>query len=192
MAWLQNIIKWSKETFLPLGWFGLFIVAFAESSFFPVPPDILLIPLCLVTPELGLVYALISTIGSVLGACFGYWIGLKGGRPILRKIARRKSEKVEKYFQRYGAWAVGIAGFTPIPYKIFTIASGVFKIDFRKMIFASIISRGGRFFLEAVFIMLFGEEIIWFIENYFGLFSFLLVAGVIVVWYAWKRIRKGF
>ena len=190
MAWLQNIIEWSKETFLPFGWIGLFIVAFAESSFFPVPPDVLLIPLCLVSPELALLYAFISTIGSVLGACFGYWIGLKGGRPILKKIARRKTERVEKYFQKYGVWAVGIAGFTPIPYKIFTIASGVFKIDFKKMIIASIISRGGRFFLEAVFIMLLGEEIIWFIENYFGLFSFLLVAGLIIVWYVWKKIKN--
>lgn len=190
MAWLQNIIEWSKETFLPLGWVGLFVVAFTESSFFPVPPDILLIPLCLVAPKFALLYALISTIGSVLGACFGYWIGLKGGRPILKKIAKRKTEKVEKYFQKYGVWVVGIAGFTPIPYKIFTIASGVFKIDFKKMIIASIISRGGRFFLEAVFIMLFGEQIIWFIENYFGLFSFLVVAGLIAVWYVWKRVRK--
>ncbi len=192
MAWLQNITEWSKETFLPLGWLGLFLLAFAESSFFPVPPDILLIPLCLAVPKFALFYALISTVGSVLGACFGYWIGLKGGRPILKKLTSNKVERIEYYFQKYGAWAVGIAGFTPIPYKIFTIASGVFKVDFKKMVVASIISRGGRFFLEAIFIMLFGEQIIWFIENYFGLFSFLLVAGLIIVWYVWKRIRKGF
>ncbi|MCD6381716.1 MAG: DedA family protein [Candidatus Aenigmarchaeota archaeon] len=190
MAWLQNITEWSKETFLPLGWLGLFLLAFAESSFFPVPPDILLIPLCLAVPKFALLYALISTVGSVLGACFGYWIGLKGGRPILKKFTSNKVERIEYYFQKYGAWAVGIAGFTPIPYKIFTIASGVFKIDFRKMIFASIISRGGRFFLEAVFIMLFGEQIIWFIENYFGLFSLLVVLGLIVVWYLWKKVKK--
>lgn len=140
MSFVADLISWSQTTFLPYGELGLFAVAFMESSFFPVPPDLLLIPLVLLSPERGLWYAFITTLGSVLGALLGYYIGIKGGRPILIKIAGvKKTESVEKYFKKYGDWAIGIAAFTPIPYKVFTIAAGVFRHALRNLIVISII-----------------------------------------------------
>ena len=187
---IGELILWSKETFLPYGPLGLFIVAFIESSFFPIPHDLLLIPLCLVTPHLSLFYAAVAIIGSVLGAFLGYYIGLKGGRPVLNRVAGRTTKRVEKYFHRYGTWAIAVAGFTPIPYKIFTIAAGVFRHDIKKLFLASMIGRSGRFFLEAMVIMLWGEEIIFFIENYFALFTILVVAGIIAAYLIYKKLMK--
>ncbi len=188
MSTISGLLVWSQENLVPLGPIGLFVIAFMESSFFPIFPDIILIPLVLLEPQMGLIYAAITTIGSVLGAVFGYFIGVKGGRPILIKLAGKKNvEKVENYFERYGAWAVGIAGFTPIPYKIFTIASGVFRFNIAKMLFASIISRGARFFIIAVTLMLWGNEILLFIENYFGLASIIAVAAVIFIYFVYKK-----
>ena len=100
-------------------------------------------------------------------------------------------KKVEKYFSRYGTWAIAIAGFTPIPYKIFTIAAGVFKHDIKKVFLASLIGRSGRFFLGAIVVMLWGEEIIFFIENYFGLVTILIVAGVIAAYLIYKRLMNS-
>ena len=175
---IAELIAWSKETFLPYGPLGLFVVAFLESSFFPIPPDLLLIPLCLATPNLSLFYATVAMTGSVLGAFLGYY------------IAGRTTKKVEKYFSRYGTWAIAIAGFTPIPYKIFTIAAGVFRHDLKKVFFASLVGRFGRFFLVATIIMLWGKEIILFIENYFGLFTILAVAGIIAAYLIYKKLMK--
>ena len=98
-----------------MGILGLFILAFIESSFFPIPPDVFLIPLTLITPELWWLYALVCTVGSTLGALFGYFIGKKGGRPLLRKIiSKQKADKVDYYYEKYGDWALGISGFSPI------------------------------------------------------------------------------
>jgi len=193
MSFVADLIAWSQATFLPYGELGLFAVAFMESSFFPVPPDLLLIPLVLLNPEKGLWYAFITTLGSVLGALLGYYIGIKGGRPILIKIAGvKKTESVEKYFKKYGDWAIGIAAFTPIPYKVFTIAAGVFRHAIKNLIIISIIGRGARFFLEAGLLMFLGPEILTFIENYFELFTILVVIGVVAFYYAYKKIGEYF
>lgn len=193
MPFISDLILWSQETFLPYGEFGLFAIAFMESSFFPVPPDLLLIPLVLINPQLGLWYALVCTVGSVLGALLGYHIGVKGGRPILVKIAgAKKTEKTEKYFKKYGDWAIGIAAFTPIPYKVFTIAAGVFRHSLKNLLLVSIIGRGARFFLVAGLIMLAGPEIIALMESYFELFTFLAVIAAILLYYAMKKLGEYF
>ncbi|OGW75200.1 MAG: hypothetical protein A2Z72_03910 [Omnitrophica bacterium RBG_13_46_9] len=177
--------KWTVEKFLPYGPTGLFVLSFCESSFFPVPPDILLIALALIEPANGLRLAGITTIGSVLGAMLGYLIGLKGGRPLLRKvISEEKIAKIHEYFSKYDAWAVGIAGFTPIPYKVFTIAGGVFYIDFFRFILISVISRGARFFLVGGTIYLFGPMVKIYIVKYFNLFSMLFVLLLVLGFYA--------
>src|SRR3989338_4669918 len=135
MSIIADMIEWSRSTFLPFGEAGLFAVAFMESSFFPIPPDLLLIPLVLLNPQLGLWYALVCTIGSVLGAVLGYYIGIKGGRPILIRLAgKEKTDKTARYFRKYGDWAIGIAAFTPIPYKVFTIAAGVFRHSMKNLV----------------------------------------------------------
>lgn len=175
-----------------MGPWGLFLLSFAESSFFPVPPDILLIALALITPKASFYLALITTIGSVLGALFGYFIGLLGGRPLLERfVSKEKISLVHDYFNRYEAWAIGIAGFTPIPYKIFTISAGVFYINFTRFVLASIISRGGRFFLVGSAIYLFGPTIRYYIERYFNLFTIAFVLLLLLGFGALKIMAKG-
>lgn len=181
-----------KEALLPFGSVGLFILAFVESSFFIVPPDILLIPLCLLNPDKALLYAFVCTLGSVCGAIFGYYLGIKGGRPVLLRLAREEQiEKIQKFYAEYGALAVGMAGFTPIPYKVFTISSGVFKYRLHPFIVVSMLSRGARFFIEAGVIMLYGDAIVGFISAYFGHVTFGIAAVVAVFMLLYKRFKRG-
>ncbi|MBW2142298.1 MAG: DedA family protein, partial [Deltaproteobacteria bacterium] len=176
----------------PYGAYALFALAVAESSFFPIPPDALLIALCLINPKAAFIYAFICALGSVLGGIIGYFIGLKGGRPLLKRWF--KSEKislVENYYQKWDVWAVGIAGFTPIPYKIFTISAGVFDLNVPRFILASIISRTTRFFIVAALFFFFGEAIRSFIEKYFGIltiaFFILLFLGFYFIKFIGQR-----
>ena len=164
----------------------LFLLAFAEASFFPVPPDVLLITLGVVDPHRALGYAALTTAGSVLGGAVGYAIGLYGGRPILlRFFDRAKVAAVERLYDRYNAWATGIAGLTPIPYKVFTIGGGAFRIRFRVFMLASLASRGFRFFAEGIVLHLYGASARRFLYEQFNWLSILLVlvgiAGFLVV-----------
>lgn len=179
-------IHWANT---PYGQIALFIIAFAESSFFPIPPDVLLIALSLLNPPLSLWFATITTVGSVLGGMFGYFIGIKGGKPLLEKLVKKeKIVQVHNYFEKYESWAIFIAGFTPIPYKVFTIAGGVFYINFKKFVIASFLGRGARFFLVGALIMLFGEHIKIFIEKYFNIFSIIFVILLILGFYCLRYI----
>lgn len=171
---------------------GLCLIAFAESSFFPIPPDTILIPLALINSRLALFYALLTTIFSVIGGIFGYFIGNKGGKPIVNKfISDEKLYKVKLYYNKYDAWAIILAAFTPIPYKIFTIAAGLFDLNIKKFIIASTIGRGGRFFIVSGLIFIFGPQIKYFLTNYFEIFtiafSLLLVGGFLVINYLLKK-----
>ena len=181
------VLSWADSKY---GTLILFLVAFSESSFFIVPPDVLLIALSVSRPKRAFFYAFISTIGSVLGGVFGYIIGLKVmesiGIPILDFYGViDKYEYVARLYNQYNAWAVSIAGFTPIPYKLFTIAAGATKINFPIFFFASLFSRGARFFIVGGLIFLFGAKIKVFIDKYFNLltivFVILLVGGFIVI-----------
>jgi len=183
-AW---VLHWAET---PYGTWALFLLAFCESSFFPLPPDILLIALAVAVPQKSIKYALICSIGSVLGGCFGYLIGWKfmeviGNKIILFYDFGDKFRYIENIYQNYDAWAVGIAGFTPVPYKVFTISAGAFRINFLVFLFASLISRSARFFLIGVLIYRFGPRIQSFIETYFNIlaiaFSVLLVAGFVAI-----------
>jgi len=188
---IGKVARWTMDKFLPMGPWGLFLLSFAESSFFPVPPDILLIALALITPEKSFYFALITTAGSVLGAIFGYFIGLKGGRPLLEKlVSQQKITFVHDYFNKYEAWAIGIAGFTPIPYKIFTISAGVFYINFARFVLVSVLSRGSRFFLVGSSIFFFGSTIKIYLEKYLNLFSIAIVLLVVLGFVAVKFIPR--
>ncbi len=192
MGIVEGLLEWSKGFFLPFGEAGLFVVAAAESSVFPVPPDVILIPLILLNPTLGLYYAAISTAGSVLGGIAGYYIGLKGGRPLARRFfSEKRLDRVDRYFKEYGSWAVLIAAFTPIPYKVFTITAGIARHDLKRFVLASAVGRGGRFFAEGAVLMLWGEQILAFMLQNFEVVTFI-VAGVIVGGLAvrWK-LRKA-
>ncbi|MFH1102222.1 MAG: YqaA family protein [Pseudomonadota bacterium] len=183
------VLHWAET---PYGSWALFILAFCESSFFPIPPDILLIALSIAIPKKSFKYALICSIGSVIGGCFGYLIGWQFMAIIGEKIIAvygltEKIDYVRELYIRYDAWAVGVAGFTPIPYKIFTISAGAFKIDFSVFLIASIISRSARFFLVGGLIYIFGPKIQVFIDRYFDVlavaFTILLIAGFVAVKY---------
>lgn len=155
---MTALIEWALDVFGRFGAAGLFVVAFAESSFFPVPPDVMLLPMCIAHPQAAAWYAVITTASSVLGAAFGYLVGARGGRPLLLRFTDEQGLRtVQRLFDKYGGWAVGVAAFTPIPYKVFTIASGIFRVRLTPFFTASIIGRGGRFFLEAVLAVRYGE-----------------------------------
>jgi membrane protein YqaA with SNARE-associated domain len=183
------VLHWAET---PYAMPALFLLAFCESSFFPVPPDVLLIALAISIPKRSFRYALACSVASVLGGALGYLIGLKFmeliGIPILEFYGYMDQFiRLKELFQAYDFWVVGMAGFTPIPYKVFTIASGACTIDFLRFMLASFVSRSARFFLVATLIYFFGEPIKGFIDKYFNLLSVLffvlIVLGFVVIKY---------
>jgi membrane protein YqaA with SNARE-associated domain len=187
------VLGWSDS---PYGMWALFLLAFAESSVFPIPPDVLLMALTLGEPNLGMVFAGLATAGSVLGGIFGYMIGYFGGRPLLERwVAAGTITRIHSSFERYEAWAIGIAGFTPIPYKIFTLSAGAFDINFPKFVLVSVLSRGARFFMVAGALQLFGPGFKVFIEKHFNLltivFILVLIGGFLIVKSYARRHSSG-
>lgn len=176
---------------------ALFLFAFAESSFFPIPPDVLLIALCLGAVAKSFRYAAICLGGSLLGAMAGYALGFflwqtpSGEYTALANFFFDNVFSVEGFrrvgelYDRYNFWIVFTAGFTPLPYKLFTISGGLFHINFVMFMIASVVSRGLRFFLIAGLIWKFGEPIKRFIDKYFNLlaiaFTILLVGSFFLV-----------
>jgi len=176
------VLSWANSKYAsPL----LFVLAFAESSFFPVPPDVLQIALSVSKSKKSFFYALISSIGSVLGGIFGYFIGLflfdTIGLVIINALGYQPQfEIVGNLYKSYAFLAILVAAFTPIPYKVFTIAAGFWQIGLFPLIAASVIGRGARFFLVAALIYFFGPKIKEFIDKYFNLLTiafFVLVIG---------------
>lgn len=183
------VLGWADR---PGGPWALAAFAFAESSFFPVPPDILLIPLCLAAPRRALLFAGLCTGASVVGGMFGYLLGAAAfesvGRPMLELYGALDGfERLSAMYQAYDAWAVAAAGFTPIPYKVFTISAGFFDVSFPVFVVASVIGRGGRFFLVAGLLTVFGERVREFVERWFNWLTVLLIllvaAGFAVLHY---------
>jgi membrane protein YqaA with SNARE-associated domain len=188
---MSELIHTIEEWLMEYGIFGLFFVSFADSSFFPIPPDVLLIPMGISNPDRVIWYAFITTVASVLGAILGWFIGKKLGRPVLRYIiSEERIQKVENYFNKYGPVAILIAGFTPIPYKVFTIFAGITKVQLRTLIIWSIIGRGARFFLEAALIMVLGAQARPFIEENFGMVTLIGGALIVIVYIIYLVMRK--
>jgi membrane protein YqaA with SNARE-associated domain len=165
-------------------------VSFVESSVFPIPPDVMLIPMVLAERRKAWYYATVCTIASVLGGALGYFIGYflfeALGEPILRLYGYEAAfEDFAKRYNEWGAWIVFFAGVTPFPYKVITIASGVTQLNFLVFMLASIASRGLRFFVVAALLYWFGPPIKVFIEKYLGLlftlFVVLLFGGFVLV-----------
>ncbi|WP_068859482.1 YqaA family protein [Thermodesulfovibrio sp. 1176] len=183
------VLNWANT---PYGTPALFVLAFTEASFFPVPPDVLLISLGLSKPKNAFYYATICTIGSVLGGIFGYFLGLNfwelAKNILFFYIDYDKFIMVKNYFIKYEAWAIGIAGFTPIPYKVFTILAGFFQSNFLIFVFMSVISRGARFFILSSLIYKFGFPIRAFIDKYFNLLTWIFIVVVICVFLLVKYI----
>jgi len=165
-------------------------VAFIESSVFPIPPDVLLIPMVLASPQKAWKIALVCTLASVLGGLLGYGIGYflfeEAGRPMLELYGYdAKFADFQKTYNNWGAWAVFIAGITPFPYKVITILSGVTGLNLSVFIIASILARGIRFFIVAGLLWRFGEPMRTFIEARLGLlftvFCGLLIGGFVLL-----------
>lgn len=183
------VLKWAYS---PYGEIALFLIAFAESSFFPVPPDVLLIALSISCNKKAFRYALICSAGSVLGGIFGYFIGAFLYESVGIKIIefyhlQKEFEMVGAQYQKNSFLAIFIAGFTPIPYKVFTIAAGVFhnRVSLSVLILASIFGRTSRFLLLAILLYFFGERTKYFIDRYFNLltiiFAVLLILGFVLI-----------
>ena len=174
----------------PHAQWALFWIAFAESSFFPIPPDVLLIAMAVSVPAKALRYAVICSIGSVLGGVFGYFIGLLFfeaiGHPILEFYgAMGHYAQVQQLYEEHAFWSILAAAFTPIPYKVFTIAAGAFEIPLSTLVTASVLGRSGRFFLVAGLFYFFGAPIKKFIDKYFEIltvvFLVLFIGGFLVI-----------
>jgi len=190
MEIVQKVVDWTWEIFGSFGAFGLFALAFIEASFFPVPIEALLIPLTLMDPGNFLLYSFVSVVGSVLGAIFGYYIGVVGKKIVLeRMFSQKKIEKVHEMFDRHGALAIFIGGFTPLPFKVFTVSGGAFYINFRKFVLMSILSRGLRFFTIGFLIYLYGEQIMGFMNQYFDVATLVIVFIILIVYLIYRRIK---
>lgn len=180
-------LSWADR---PGGTYALFGLAVAESSFFPIPPDVLLMALSLGRPRRALWFALVCTVGSVIGGVIGYFIGLllfeQIGRPVLEFYhAMETFQRVKGLYEENLVLALGSAAFTPIPFKVFTIAGGAFEVPLVPFIIVSAIGRAGRFFLVASLLRWFGPPIKTFIDKYFNIltlaFFVLLALGFYVI-----------
>lgn len=174
----------------PYGIWVLFVIAFVESSFFPIPPDVFLIAMCIAAPTRAFKYAAVCALGSAAGGAFGYGLGFwfmdSVGQQIIAWYGLDdKYQRVQELYRAYDIWAVGAAGFTPLPYKLFTITAGAFHLNFPTFVIVSLISRSARFFLVAAFIWKFGEPVQRYIDKYFNILSIvfmvLLVGGFLLI-----------
>ena len=183
------VLHWAHT---PYGLWALAIITAAESSFFPIPPDPLLMALCLGAPRSSLRFATVATAASVVGGVIGYGIGALGWQALdgfffayVPGVTPDAFASVQELYDRYDFWAIFMAGLTPIPYKVFTISSGVFSINFGIFVVASVLSRGLRFFLLAGLIYRWGPEVARFIDKNFNrltwVFGILLVLGFVVI-----------
>ncbi len=174
----------------PYGAPALFVLAVVESSFFPIPPDPLILALGISKPKKAIWYATLCTVGSVLGGAIGYMIGYffieSVGMTIIEIYGlAAKYGMIKELYQQWNAVVVLVAGVSPIPYKVFTIAAGAFKVSFFTFILASIVGRGVRFFAEGLLIYWYGERIRGFMERYTSwigwAFAIMLVGGFVAV-----------
>ena len=187
------VLHWAET---PYGGWALFVLAFAESSFFPVPPDVLLAPLTLGNRKKWFRFALSCSLASVVGGMLGYCIGMYLWEAISdwvfahmawASLTPENFVKFQNWYDKYDFWIVFTSGFTPVPYKVCTISAGVAQISFVGFIIASTVSRSARFFMVAGLFAKFGPTIKPFIEKYFNwlclLFMVLLIGGFLVLKY---------
>ena len=179
---LRDLSNW-LEGFADSNWAVLVLAinSFTESIFFPIPPDALLVLISILQPKAALGLAALVTISSVAGAVVGHWLGQRFGRPLLhRLVSESKVERVERLFQRYGVWAVLMAAFTPIPYKVFAISAGILDMDRRSFILASLVGRGARFFILGGLVFAYGEDIQGFLDANFEMLTLGAAAGLVI------------
>lgn len=196
MKWIRSLYDWVLSwAHTPYGGIALFLIAFAESSVFPIPPDVLLIALCLGHREQWLRFATICTAGSVLGACLGYGIGWGLWHVVdefffnyVPSFTPEAFENVQNLYKKYDVGIVFVAAFTPIPYKVITITAGVFGLNPIAFVLASIIGRAARFFIVAYLLHRYGAPIGQFIDKRFNLLTIVFTVLLIGSFYVLKFV----
>lgn len=177
----QRVLCWAEH---PKATKFLLGLSFAESSFFPIPPDVMLAPMCLAKPKKSYYFAFLTTLGSVIGGVFGYLIGMFSFeliQPMIELLKYdSKLEHVKIWFADWGFWAILIAGFSPIPYKLFTIAAGMLNMLFIPFVLASIVGRGARFFLVAFLVSLGGDNLRDKLNDYIERIGWAVSAVIVV------------
>jgi len=185
----DHVIEWSRHRYAER---YLAALSFAESSFFPIPVDVMLAPMCLAQLPKAWRYALIATVFSVLGGVAGYAIGYGAFDWLYPWLVESPYwgayETSRDWFERYGVWVIFVAGFSPIPYKVFTIAAGVAVLNPLAFFFASVVGRGARFFLVAGLLVWGGEKLESKIKQYVERIGWTVVAVVVLV-IAWLMVR---
>lgn len=186
MSGLKEVLVAAAEQY---GVWGLMLVTFLDSFISPIPPEVIFIPLSLLNPPGALWLAFITTCTSVAGAVVGYCLGHKCGRPLMcRFFAVDKVTRAEKFIGAHGVMAVLLASFTPIPFKIITVSSGLLGMSLVKLVFWSTLGRGARFFLEAAIIMAYGQTAMAFLTgSRFSLLTLGLGMLVLAGYLAWRR-----
>ncbi len=196
MKWIRQLYDWVLSwARTPYGGIALFLIAFAESSVFPIPPDVLLIALCLGHRKQWLRFAAICTAGSVLGACAGYAIGWGLWHAVdeffftyVPSFTPEAFENVQDLYKKYDAGIIFVAAFTPIPYKVITITAGVFGLNLLAFILASIVGRAARFFLVAYLLHRYGSPIGQFIDKRFNLLTIVFTVLLVGSFYVLKFV----
>lgn len=184
LSWLRRCYFWTLSwADHPHAKLALFLIALIESSVFPIPPDVLLIALALGRPDHSFRFAAVSTMGSTVGAAVGYLIGMALFATVAMPIINfygvmEQFELAQGWFEAYGVAIVLVAGFSPIPFKVFTIAAGAFGLPFLWFMMASVLSRGARFYLEAALLHWGGPSLREFVERHF---EWLTVAVTVLV-----------
>ncbi len=188
----DKVLGWSRHRHAQWYLGGL---SFAESSFFPIPPDVMLAPMSLARPHKAWSFALITTLSSVVGGMFGYLIGafaFEVIEPLLHSAGYWHTyEKAVSWFEQWGFWAIFLAGFSPIPYKIFTISSGVVGMAFLPFLIASAVGRGARFYLVAGLMRWGGERMEKTLRLYIDRIGWLLILAVVIAYFALNAVNNG-
>ncbi len=188
---LLSVAFW-KSLALKYGSYALALNAFIEAIFFPIPPDVLLLTLAMANPEEAFLYAAVATLFSSLGGVAGYYVGYFGGRPLAEKFfGRERVNRVHRLYESYESLIILLAGFTPLPYKLFAVTSGVLFASLRKLFIFSLIGRGSRFFAEAAAVYFFGREVQDFIIKNVNILSLVGGALLLVAFLVYRRYRKG-
>ena len=186
-----SIAFW-KSLALKYGVYALALNAFIEAIFFPIPPDVLLLTLSITNPKGAFFYAAIATLFSALGGVVGYYVGYFGGKPLAERFfGKEKVAKVHRLYESYESLIILLAGFTPLPYKLFTVTSGVLFASLKKLFIFSLIGRGSRFFAEATLIYFFGKEVQDFVIRNVNILSLVGGALLLLAFLIYRRYRKG-
>lgn len=186
-ALYERVLQWSAHRHAER---YLAALSFAESSFFPIPPDVMLAPMTLAQPKRGWRYAAVTTIASVLGGIAGYaigWLAIDAVAPILERFGYLATyERATAWFEEYGFLAILAAGFSPIPYKVFTIAGGALLMFFPGFVLASLLGRGARFYLVAGIIVIGGPRMEPLLRKYVDRIGWAAIAVIVVAVVIWQ------